>query len=128
MPPRAPSADISLVYLPYSHRPHITKGTAAQHLSSHPSQPLTLLVFCGSLVAAVAIAAAEVPLFARMQIVEDCQIKQQEVEFYLVAKLGKNRPHQLFKAWKQLPTFGGERREVRLLISKRYSPQGEGRF
>lgn len=54
MPPRAPSADISLVYLPSSHRPHITKGTAAPQLSSHPSRPLTPRVFCGSLVAAAA--------------------------------------------------------------------------
>lgn len=90
MPPRAQSADISLVYLPSSHRPHITKGTAAAQRSSHPSRPLTLRVYCGSLVAAVAIeAAVEVPLFVWMQIMENCQIKQQEVGFYLVAKLGE---------------------------------------
>lgn len=99
MPPRAPSADISLVYLPSSHRPHITKGTAAPKLGSHPSRPLTLQVYCESLVAAVATAAAvEVLLFVWMQIMENCQNKQQEVGFYLVAKLGKNRPHQHFKA------------------------------
>lgn len=91
MPPRAPSADISLVYLPSSHRPYITKWTAAPQPGSHPSRPLTLQVFRGSLVAAV-------PLFVWRRIAADCQIKQQEVGFYRAAKLGENQPHQHFKA------------------------------
>lgn len=52
MPPRPPSADISLVYLPSSHRPHITNRTPAPQPGSHPSRYLTLQVFCESLVAA----------------------------------------------------------------------------
>lgn len=91
MPPRAPSADISLVYLPSSHRPYITKGTAAPQPGSHPSRPLTLQVFRGSPVAAV-------PLFVWRWIAADCQIRQQEVGFYRAAKLAENQPHQHFKA------------------------------
>lgn len=76
MPRRPASADILLVYLPSSHRPHITKGTPAPQPAFHPSQPLTLQVFCESLAAA-----APFSLFVWTQIREDCQIRRQEVGF-----------------------------------------------
>lgn len=85
VPPRAPSADISLVYLPSSHRPYITKGTTALLLSSHPSRPLTLQVFRRSLVAAVATAAVvDVPLFVWI-----AKLNNRKLDFTELASLGK---------------------------------------
>lgn len=69
MPPRAPSADISLVYLPCNPRPQITEGSVVPQPGSHPSRPPAPQVFCWSLVG---------PLFVWRQITVDCKIKHQE--------------------------------------------------